>query len=43
MLILGTDHDKFLNVDYKVLKNLMKSTGIVIDTRGKLSSLEMLD
>jgi len=41
VIILGTDHDEFLNMDYKVLKNLMKSPGIVIDTRGKLSPLEI--
>lgn len=41
VLILGTDHDEFLNIDYKVLKNLMKSPGIVIDTRGKLSPVEI--
>ncbi len=41
VLILGTDHDEFLNIDYKVLKDLMNSPGIVIDTRGKLSPLEI--
>lgn len=41
VVILGTDHDEFLNIDYKVLKDLMNSPGIVIDTRGKLSPLEI--
>ena len=38
VLILGTDHDEFLDMDYNKLKTLMKTSGIVIDTRGKLSA-----
>ena len=38
VLILGTDHDEFLDMDYNKLKTLMNTSGIVIDTRGKLSA-----
>ena len=41
VLILGTDHDEFLKIDFQKLKKLMKSSGIIIDTRGKISSIEV--
>ena len=41
VIILGTDHDEFLKVDYDHVKNLMKSPGIIIDTRGKISSTKV--
>lgn len=41
VLILGTDHDEFLNMDYNFVKNQMNSFGIIIDTRGKLSPSEI--
>ncbi len=43
VIILGTDHDEFLKMDFNMLKNLMKPSGIVIDTRGKLSSNAVRD
>ena len=36
VLILGTDHDEFLNMNYAQIKNQMRTPGIIIDTRGKL-------
>ena len=41
VVILGTDHDEFLKIDFNLLKNQMRADGIVIDTRGKLSSTEV--
>ncbi len=38
VVILGTDHDEFLKMDFNALKNLMEPSGIIVDTRGKLSS-----
>ena len=38
VVVLGTDHDEFLKMDFNMLKNLMKPSGIIIDARGKLSS-----
>jgi len=41
VIILGTDHDEFLKINFKELKKIMKLPGIIIDTRGKLSSVEI--
>lgn len=41
IVILGTDHDEFSKMNFKILKNLMKSSGVIIDTRGKISSVEV--
>ncbi len=41
VIVLGTDHDEFLKIDFSILKNQMKPSGIIIDTRGKLSSTEV--
>jgi len=41
IIILGTDHNEFLKIDYNFLKNQMNSLGILIDTRGKLSSTQI--
>ena len=43
VLILGTDHDEFLKLDYKMIKGLMRQQGIIIDTRGKLSYSDIRD
>jgi nucleotide sugar dehydrogenase len=37
VIILGTDHDEFLNINFRNWKDLMNSSGIIIDTRGKIS------
>lgn len=41
IVILGTDHDEFLKMDFKMFENLMNPSGIIVDTRGKLSSSEI--
>lgn len=43
VLILGTDHDEFSNLDYKAIKDAMRTQGIIIDTRGKLSPSDIAD
>lgn len=43
VLILGTDHDEFLKLDYKMIRGLMRQQGIIIDTRGRLSYSDIRD